>query len=257
MVGHNETGRLAEDLQGEMMKNTATLLRTQCDALRALPPEQFKTAVLALWEYEMDGKEPEDPVAAMAVGMAKPLIDERSKRSQAGKKAAETRWGDAMLMRSDAMLMRSDAIVCDADAIECDSMRSNAKRMRSYAIGCDPNAIRCHEVESRKKKVESKKDKKSIGRFAPPTTEDVRQYVAEKGYQVDAERFVDFYASKNWMVGKNKMADWKAAVRNWARSQRQESTTKGSRTTNRFNNFEPSGTDWDAVADRIMGAQDV
>ena len=215
------------------MKNTATLLRTQCDALKALPPEQFKTAVLALWEYEMDGKQPDDPVAAMAVGMAKPLIDERNKRSQAGKKAAETRWGDAMLMRSDA------------------------NRMRSYAIGCDPNAIRCHEEESRKKKVESKKDKKSIGRFAPPTTEDVRQYIAEKGYQVDAERFVDFYASKNWMVGKNKMADWKAAVRNWARSQRQESTTKGSRTTNRFNNFEPSGTDWDAVADRIMGAQDV
>ena len=37
----------------------------------------------------------------------------------------------------------------------------------------------------------------------------------EHGYNVDAERFVDFYRSKGWLVGKNKMKDWKAAVRSW------------------------------------------
>ena len=36
---------------------------------------------------------------------------------------------------------------------------------------------------------------------------------------MDAEAFCDFYASKNWMVGKNKMKDWNAACRNWARRQ--------------------------------------
>jgi hypothetical protein len=119
------------------------------------------------------------------------------------------------------------------------------------------------EGKPNKKEKENKKEtitetkKESIGRFTPPTPDQVREYIAEKGYSVDAEKFVDFYESKGWFVGKNKMKDWKAAVRNWARSQRQESTTKGSRTTNRFNNFEPSGTDWDAVADRIMGAHDV
>lgn len=57
-------------------------------------------------------------------------------------------------------------------------------------------------------------------RFVPPTQEQVQAYSDEKGYGIDAERFVDFYASKGWMVGKNKMKDWKAAVRNWAKNQR-------------------------------------
>ena len=55
-------------------------------------------------------------------------------------------------------------------------------------------------------------------RFVPPTLEEVRSYCEEKGYldKVNPERFIDFYESKGWMVGKNKMKDWKAAVRTWA-----------------------------------------
>ena len=51
--------------------------------------------------------------------------------------------------------------------------------------------------------------------FIPPTVEEVRAYCMERGNSVDAEAFVDFYASKGWMIGKNKMKDWKAAVRTW------------------------------------------
>ena len=53
--------------------------------------------------------------------------------------------------------------------------------------------------------------------FVPPTLEEVKAYILEKGYAVDAERFIDFYTSKGWMVGKNKMKDWKAAVRTWSK----------------------------------------
>lgn len=56
--------------------------------------------------------------------------------------------------------------------------------------------------------------------FVPPTLEEVSAYVSEKGYSVDAERFIDFYTSKGWMVGKNKMKDWKAAVRNWWKNEK-------------------------------------
>jgi predicted phage replisome organizer len=52
-------------------------------------------------------------------------------------------------------------------------------------------------------------------RFTPPTLEEVQAYCIERGNNVDAERFINFYSSKGWMVGKNKMKDWKAAVRNW------------------------------------------
>ncbi len=51
--------------------------------------------------------------------------------------------------------------------------------------------------------------------FRPPTTQEVTDYTITRPIKIDADRFVDFYASKGWMVGKNKMKDWKAAVRNW------------------------------------------
>ena len=51
--------------------------------------------------------------------------------------------------------------------------------------------------------------------FTPPTVEEVTTYCQERGNNIEPQRFVDFYESKGWMVGKNKMKDWKAAVRNW------------------------------------------
>lgn len=59
--------------------------------------------------------------------------------------------------------------------------------------------------------------------FNSPSVEDVKAYCDERRNRVDPERFVDFYASKGWMIGKNKMKDWKAAVRTWEKS---ESHTK-------------------------------
>lgn len=52
-------------------------------------------------------------------------------------------------------------------------------------------------------------------RFLQPSVEDVADYCKERHNNVDAQSFVDFYASKNWMIGKNKMKDWKAAIRTW------------------------------------------
>lgn len=54
-------------------------------------------------------------------------------------------------------------------------------------------------------------------RFTPPTVNEVAEYCGERGNGVDPERFVDFYASKGWKVGKEPMKDWKATVRTWER----------------------------------------
>lgn len=51
-------------------------------------------------------------------------------------------------------------------------------------------------------------------RFKPPTLEEVREYVTSRNSPVDPQGFIDFYASKGWMVGKTPMKDWKAACRN-------------------------------------------
>ena len=62
-----------------------------------------------------------------------------------------------------------------------------------------------------------KNNNKEVYRFTPPTLDLVQSYITKNNYTVDAERFINFYESKGWYVGKNKMKDWKAAVRTWAK----------------------------------------
>ena len=63
---------------------------------------------------------------------------------------------------------------------------------------------------------------KKAGAFTPPSVAQVAAYCQERGNKVDPSRFVDFYASKGWMVGKNRMKDWKAAVRTWEREEAED-----------------------------------
>ena len=75
----------------------------------------------------------------------------------------------------------------------------------------------------KEKEKEKEKDKENIEagrpptrqRFSPPSVDEVKAYCTEKGYAVDPDRFVDYYTSNGWKVGKNPMKDWKAAIRTW------------------------------------------
>ena len=51
--------------------------------------------------------------------------------------------------------------------------------------------------------------------FLPPTISEVKEYCEKRKNSISPEQFVNFYQSKGWMIGKNKMKDWKAAVRTW------------------------------------------
>ena len=70
------------------------------------------------------------------------------------------------------------------------------------------------------------KDRLKERRFTPPSHAEVTEYCTENGYHVDADAFIDFYQMKDWMVGKNKMKDWRAAVRNWNRREKKPTKTK-------------------------------
>ena len=71
-------------------------------------------------------------------------------------------------------------------------------------------------------------------RFTPPTVEEVSAYCQERGNRVDPQRFVDYYSSNGWMVGKNKMKDWKAAVRNWEQKDKQYGRPAATKSSNPF-----------------------
>ena len=74
--------------------------------------------------------------------------------------------------------------------------------------------------KNKNKNMNMKENKR--GGFSPPTLSEVQAYCKERNNNVNAETFVNFYQSKDWYVGKNKMKDWKAAVRTWENKSRQE-----------------------------------
>ena len=70
--------------------------------------------------------------------------------------------------------------------------------------------------------IKNKRIKENNNTFVKPTVEEVREYCLERQNTVDPVSFISFYESKGWMIGKNKMKDWKAAVRTWERSRQTE-----------------------------------
>ena len=99
----------------------------------------------------------------------------------------------------------------------------------------DFGAVENEPTNNNNRKITDKKEiyKEKSRRFEPPSLEEVQAYCHERSNGIDAQHFIDFYASKGWMIGKNKMKDWKAAVRTWERNKKSkgeeavESNSKG------------------------------
>jgi predicted transcriptional regulator len=67
--------------------------------------------------------------------------------------------------------------------------------------------------------------------FIRPTAELVNEYSKEIGFTLDASQFIDHYEARGWLIGKNPMKDWKAAVRTWKRNSNQFGNNLESSTT--------------------------
>ena len=60
-------------------------------------------------------------------------------------------------------------------------------------------------------------NKEKTKKFSIPSVEEVRKFIEENNYHVDAEAFVDYYESVGWKVSNKPMKKWEAAVRTWER----------------------------------------
>ena len=106
-------------------------------------------------------------------------------------------------------------------AIEKAKQRERKKQLEAGQLPdkCPDNVrqeLRVKSLELRDNSLDKKKEQdKKRKRFTPPTVEEVAAYCGERNNRIDPQTFVDFYASKGWVVGKSKMKDWKAAIRTW------------------------------------------
>ena len=124
----------------------------------------------------------------------------------------------------------NDISVYTQKSENCDSVYTQ-DRLGKVSIGQDNKKTSAHDgahaCEEPKRKF-----------FTPPTVEEVREYCRSRNNNVDPEQFCSFYESKGWMVGQNRMKDWKASIRTWERSREHDSPSssqsKGSFDTDDF-----------------------
>lgn len=172
-------------------ENYYTATRTMTEAQRL----EFYDAII---EYGILNKEPMlEGLMLSAFELIRPGIDksidmrERGSRGGSAKRKADAEEDDNCLQAKSKVLASKNESACNEEKGREEKGREHGRE----------------EKRTEEKRVSS--------RFAPPTVDDVKAYCFERGNNVDPQRFIDYYQSNGWKVGKNQMKDWKAAVRTW------------------------------------------
>ena len=102
------------------------------------------------------------------------------------------------------------------------SENSSAQRVREYrnrqkTLHCNTDVTQVKRIGNVEieKDIDIEKEKRKRRIFTPHTLAEVQAYCHERNNSINAETFIDYYESNGWLVGKNKMKDWKATVRRW------------------------------------------
>ena len=189
------------------------------DAAQYMPDDQAREFVYALVRFGMTGEEPEpfEPWYPTFVA-CKGRVELSVAKQRKARGMAEARWQGRDGKDEDAapdQASRTGDAKHDARD-EASTMHDGGQASRTGDAKHRPEKESESEKESEKEK-EMKGARRARARFSPPSAEDVSAYAAERGLDIDAAAFVDFYAAKGWKVGTSPMRDWRAAVRNWCR----------------------------------------
>ena len=177
------------------MREQMTFYRSYWEAVKRLRKSADRLSALeAILAYALDGEELDRTDAADAIFvLVKPLLDAAARKSKGGKTTSRAEEDN------DKITGRVD-----------EESDNNLKNKKKNNIKVKNNML----------------DNNARTRFTPPTLDEVSAYCQERGNSVDAERFVSFYESNGWKVGKNPMKDWRAAVRTWERDNRPQAKTQ-------------------------------
>ena len=129
---------------------------------------------------------------------------------------------------------------------ECGSERSAIARLIGYSESLEDtlNKIRNslgYAASASYVNINDKPKKKT--RFSQPTLGEVTEYCKARCNKVDPQSFIDFYSSKGWMVGKNKMKDWRACVRTWEKRENETNLQNSGRHANQIDHSDTSWVD--------------
>ena len=237
------------------------------EAISCLPDAEQLALYRAIMEYGLKGKQPELSGAALGMFLLmKPQIEANNRRFENGKKGGRQRL-ESTAEATEAGIDRRSIEVKNLEETKTEpndnQEETKAEPKRNQTITkmepranqeetkAEPNVnVNVNDNDNVNENVNIKNKKV----FCPPDADEVEAYCKEQGISVNPNAFVDFYASKGWMVGKNKMKDWRAAVRNWGRSEKQAAQQQ-TKTQNRFNNFHQRQYDFADLERQLLNAE--
>lgn len=222
------------------MRDSFVFYRSFAESVKNLPPEEYKKVMQSILEYALDGKEPEQSGIEYTVFcLVKPQIDANNKRYENGKKGGRPKPSDNQ----------------ELTKVEPNNNQTITKpkpNNNQTVTTPEPNVYVNVNDNVNVKKKDTSVSKEKASRFIPPTLEDIKAYCEEKGYKLDYNRFIDYYTSNGWMVGKNKMKDWRACVRNWARKDSSGCAEYPAKVS-KFRNFQERSYDMDQLTRDLLG----
>ncbi len=183
--------------------------------LKNLDDHTYREVMDAICEHAFTDNEADlEGVARALYEVMIPNVDSSINKREAGRKGGKSVNADVLESKTESAYKQNE---------KC--LQAKPKVLTSNK---DKDKDKDKEEDKDKNKEENKEENKEpekgetgrSARFTPPTVEEVRDYCLERNNGIDAEQFVDFYSSKGWVVGKNKMKDWKACVRTWERRDR-------------------------------------
>ena len=169
--------------------------------LELLTDEQRGKLFIALLNYSEYGDLPDfDGALLMAFAFIRTSLD----------RDAEA-WAEKRAKRAEAG--RSGGLAKVANASNASSSKQNVANLAVPVSVSVPVPVNVNTPNTSVGRETADKPPRA-SRFTPPTLAEVQAYVSERQSPVDPQGFLDFYAAKGWLVGKNPMRDWKAACRN-------------------------------------------
>ncbi len=204
-------------------KNSFILYTEYHEQMDMLNNEQAGQLLKAIFAYAA-GNEPEvsDPMAAMLWSIMKRRMDidnEKYQRQCAAKRSNGAKGG-----RPSKNSAEKTEAEPEAKTEKPNETYENLEKHDTCNMTHDTDTETCnmkHETEKEKEK------NKTVSGFVPPSWSDVSGYIFDKGLNVSADKFMEYYTANGWMVGKQPMKDWRMTLRNWDKHEQNGGKGKG------------------------------
>lgn len=117
-----------------------------------------------------------------------------------------------------------------------------------YSLDTQVRLGEVSEVEGSPVEGSKGKERRSTSaRFTPPTLDELKDYVWEKGYHFDPEAFMAYYESNGWKVGRNSMKNWKSACKTWEARQKEDKRNANDKHDDMLKNWAERGSSNDTA----------